>query len=209
MYENFIKRIIDILVSASAIIILTPVFIIIAIIVRTQMGSPILFSQDRIGKHEKTFKMYKFRSMTDARDKDGSLLPEDQRLTKTGIMIRSLSVDELPELFSILKGDMSLVGPRPLPTYYGPYFYDEERKRHKVLGGLIPADDISGKVTSSWEEQFKYDVYYAENISFWLDIKVILMTFKILIDRVKTDYGSTSIERPHLNVYRRELDIKQ
>lgn len=208
MYERIIKRILDIILSALAIVILFPVFLIIAIIVRKEMGSPILFVQERIGKDEKTFRLYKFRSMTNDKDKDGNILPEEKRLTKTGKIIRSLSVDELPELVSILKGEMSFVGPRPLPVYYGPYFFKEERKRHLVRGGLIPADDLSGKVMTTWEEQFEYDIYYAENVSFGMDIKVICMTFKILLDRVKTDYGSNSIERPHLNVYRENLRIE-
>lgn len=207
MYEKRIKRILDIVLSALAIVILSPVFLVIAIIIRKDMGSPVLFAQERIGKDEKPFKLYKFRSMTNDKDKDGNLLPEEQRLTKTGKIIRSLSIDELPELTAILKGEMSFVGPRPLPTYYGPYFFKEERKRHTVKGGLIPADDLSGKVMTTWEEQFRYDVYYASHVSFGMDMKVICMTFKILLDRVKTDYGSNSIERPHLNVYRGDMTV--
>ena len=203
IYSRYIKRLLDIILSLLAIIILSPLFLITAIIVLINMGSPILFSQERIGREEKPFRLYKFRSMTNAKDRDGNLLPEKDRLTKAGEIIRSLSIDELPELFSILSGKMSFVGPRPLPTYYGPYFLPEERERHKVRGGLIPSDDLSGKVMTTWEEQFEYDVYYANHVSFFLDVKTIWMTFRILIDRVKTDYGKC--ERPHLNQYRKDM----
>ena len=200
------KRGLDMILSLAAIISLSPVFFIVAVVVRITMGSPILFSQERIGKDEKVFRLYKFRSMTNEKDKHGNLLPEQKRLTKAGKLLRSLSVDELPELFSIFVGDMSFVGPRPLPVYYGPYFLPKERKRHKVRGGLIPSDDLSGKVMTTWEEQFAYDVYYADHVSFFLDVKIILMTFKILVDRVRTDYGKC--ERVHLSEYRKNMDVR-
>lgn len=203
MYRLFGKRLIDIVLSLIAIIILSPVYLIIAIVVRIQMGSPILFSQDRIGKDEKIFKLYKFRSMTNTKDKDGNLLPDKQRLTKFGIALRSTSLDELPELFMILKGDMSIVGPRPQPWFYLPYYKEEERKAHNVRGGLIPPDSLCKQVQCDWETQFKYEVYYAENVSFWLDIKIILNTFGILIKRVKHQYGAD--DRPMLNVYRADM----
>ena len=200
MYENYIKRILDIVISAIAIVVLFPFYILIAIVILLKMGRPILFFQKRIGKDEKTFKLYKFRSMTNEKDSNGKLLDEDKRLTKIGIFLRSSSLDELPELISILKGDMSLVRPRPLPTYYGPYFHDDERKRHRVRGGLIPPDSLSHKACTTWEEQFKYETYYVDHISLLLDIKVIVTTFEILIKRMRTNYGSEF--RPHLNVYR-------
>lgn len=204
MYAKYIKRLLDIVLSLIAIIVLSPVYLIVAIVVRIQMGSPVLFSQDRIGKDEKVFKLYKFRSMTNEKDEKGKLLPEEKRLTKFGLTLRSTSLDELPELFSILKGDMSIVGPRPLPTYYGPYYYPEERKRHQVRGGLIPPDGLSKQTTPEWETQFKYDNYYVENVSFLLDCKVILVTFLILFKRVETQYGTK--DRPHLNEYRAWMD---
>ena len=207
MYQHFVKRLLDIVLSLIAIVILSPVYLILAICVRKEMGSPILFGQRRIGKDEKAFNLYKFRSMTNATDKNGNLLPEKDRLTKFGIKLRSSSLDELPELFSILKGDMSFVGPRPLPTYYGPYFHPDERKRHTVRGGLIPPDSLGGLTTSDWETQFKYETYYADHVSFLLDCKVILYTFKILFDRVKTDYGAD--DRPHLNKYRQDMPVPQ
>ncbi len=207
MYRYFIKRVIDILFSGLAMIILSPLYIILAIYVAIFMGLPILFGQERIGKDEKPFKLYKFRSMTNKKDEDGNLLPESERLTKAGILLRNSSLDELPELLSIFLGKMSIVGPRPLPTYYGPYFLKQERKRHIVRGGLIPPDSLSGKALTTWEEQFKYECDYVDNVSFWMDIKVVLTTFKILFKRVEEDYGTC--ERPHLNVYRKNMDIKK
>ena len=200
MYKNYIKRILDVVISLICIVVLIPFYILISLVVLLKMGRPVLFSQERIGKGEKTFRLYKFRSMTNAKDRNGNLLEEEKRLTKTGIFLRSSSLDELPEFFSILKGDMSLVGPRPLPTYYGPYFRNEERKRHMVKGGLIPPASLSHKVFTTWEEQFKYEIYYAEHVSLLLDIKVIVTTFEILLKRMRSNYGSEF--RPHLNVYR-------
>lgn len=167
------------------------------------MGWPVLFGQQRIGKNNKPFRLYKFRSMTNKRDQDGNLLPEAERLTKAGILLRNSSLDELPELWSIFTGKMSFVGPRPMPTYYAPYFLPSERKRHNVRGGLIPPDSLSRKALTSYEEQFKYECDYVDNISFLLDLKVILATFKILLRRVEDDYGTC--ERPHLNVYRKNI----
>lgn len=207
MYPKYIKRLSDIILSLVAIIILSPVYIILAICVRYEMGAPILFGQRRIGKDEKAFMLYKYRSMTNEKDRNGKLLPEKERLTKFGVLLRSSSLDELPELFSILKGDMSFVGPRPLPTYYGPYFLPDERIRHNVRGGLIPPDSLGGETTSDWETQFRYETYYAEHVSFRLDVKVILATFSILFKRVKTNYGSN--DRPHLNIYRSSMPVSK
>lgn len=200
MYTKYIKRFLDIVLSLIAIIVLSPVYLIVAIVVRIQMGSPVLFSQDRIGKDEKVFKLYKFRSMTNEKDENGELLPEKDRLTKFGIALRSTSLDELPELFSILKGDMSIVGPRPQPSFYLPYYTDEERKAHKVRGGLLPPDCLGKEAQCSWEEQLNLETYYAENLSFAMDVKVILCTFIILYKRMKNNYGAD--DRPMLHVYR-------
>lgn len=199
MYKA-VKRFMDIVLALIAIIVLSPIYLIIAIVVRIQMGSPVLFSQDRIGKDETVFKLYKFRSMTNAKDKDGNFLPDKQRLTRFGIALRSTSLDELPELFMILKGDMSLVGPRPQPTFYLPYYKDEERVAHKVRGGLVPPDVISKEVQCDWETQLKYEAFYAEHLSLWMDIKVIFSTFIILYKRMKHNYGADN--RPMLHVYR-------
>ena len=203
IYENYLKRGLDIVLSLICILIFIPVYAIIAILVRLNMGTPILFSQERIGKGEKTFCLYKFRSMSNRMDSNGKLLPESQRLTKFGAVLRSSSLDELPELFSIIKGDMSFVGPRPLPTYYGPFFHKDERIRHTVRGGLIPPDSLSGKTVTGWEEQFEYECYYAKHVSLFLDVKVIFTTFSILIGRIRTNYGNGTGERPHLSDYRR------
>lgn len=200
MYKLFVKRLLDIVLSGIAIIVLSPLYIIIAIIVRIQMGSPVLFSQDRIGKDEKIFKLYKFRSMTNEKDANGELLPEKKRLTKFGIALRSTSLDELPELFMIFKGDMSIIGPRPQPKFYLPYYNESERIGHKVRGGLLPPDSLCGECQCDWETQLKYEVYYAENVSFLLDLKVIVYTFIILYKRVKNNYGAD--DRPMLNQYR-------
>lgn len=203
MYRKFFKRFFDIIISLLGMIILSPLYLLLSIFVLIFMGRPIFFAQERIGKDEKPFKLYKFRSMTNKKDKDGNLLPESERLTKPGIWLRNSSLDELPELWSILIGKMSIVGPRPMPTYYAPYFLPEERRRHSVRGGLIPPDSLSGKAVTSYEEQFNYECQYAEHISLSTDLKVIFNTFKILFLRVKDDYGTC--ERPHLNVYRKNM----
>ena len=207
MYKYFFKRFFDIILSGVGMIVLLPVYILIAIYVAVFMGFPILFGQERIGKGEKTFKLYKFRSMTNKKDANGNLLPENERLTKAGVFLRNSSLDELPELWAIFVGKMSIVGPRPMPTYYAPYFKHEERKRHTIRGGLIPPDSLSGKAITTYEEQFEYECYYADNISLLLDIKVILKTFKILFMRVESDYGTC--ERPHLNVERKDMILKK
>lgn len=200
MYKLFIKRLLDIILSGTAIIILSPLYLIIAIVVRIQMGKPILFAQERIGKDERIFKLYKFRTMTNEKDKKGELLPEKDRLTSFGVMLRSTSLDELPELLMILKGDMSIIGPRPQPKFYLPYYEDEERIAHKVRGGLLPPDSLCGECQCDWETQFKYEKQYAENVSIILDIKVVIYTFVILYKRMKYNYGAD--ERPMLNQYR-------
>ena len=200
MYRSYIKRVIDIILSAFAMIVLSPLYILLSLYVAVFMGLPILFSQERIGKDEKPFKLYKFRSMTNKKDEGGNLLPESERLTKAGILLRSSSMDELPELFAILMGHMSFVGPRPLRSEDLPYFKEEERARHKVRGGLIPPDSLSLRTITTYEEQFEYEVYYANHVSLWLDIKVILTTFVILFKRVEDNYGTD--DRPHLKDYR-------
>lgn len=201
MYRYFFKRFFDIIFSFLGLIIASPFMLIISILVLISMGRPILFSQERIGKNEKPFKLYKFRSMTNKKDENGNLLPEEQRLTKVGRFLRSTSVDELPELWAIFIGKMSFVGPRPQPTYYDPYFYPEERIRHKVRGGLIPPDSLSKKDVTTWEEQFEYEIDYAKKITFFKDIKIILYTVLIILKRIKNDYGSEP--RPHLSDYRK------
>lgn len=176
MYAKYIKRWLDFILSLLAIIILSPVFVIVAILVRIKLGAPIIFKQERPGKDGKIFKLIKFRSMMDTRDEKGNLLPDDDRLPRFGRILRSTSLDELPELFNILKGDMSIVGPRPLLIEYLPYYTSEERHRHDVRPGLTGLAQVNGRNTLTWEEKFAYDTKYVKNISLMKDIKIILKT---------------------------------
>lgn len=182
-YERFFKRPIDILCALAAIIVFSWLYIIVAVLVRVKLGSPVLFTQDRPGKDEKIFKLYKFRTMTDAKDEHGNLLPDDVRLTKFGKFLRSTSLDELPEAFNILKGDMSVIGPRPLLVKYLPLYSEEQRKRHDVRPGLSGLAQVKGRNTVSWEQKFAYDVEYAEKITFFGDIKIILDTVRVALKR--------------------------
>ncbi len=176
MYKKYIKRAFDIICALAAIIVFSWLYIIVAILVRVKLGSPVLFTQDRPGKDEKIFKLYKFRTMTDKRDENGNLLPDDVRLTKFGRLLRKTSLDELPEAFNILKGDMSVVGPRPLLTEYLPYYTEEERLRHTMRPGLTGLAQVSGRNALTWEEKFAYDIEYVKNPTFWGDIKIIYKT---------------------------------
>lgn len=176
MYQKYIKRLLDFVLSLCAIICLSPVYLVVAILVRVKLGSPVLFTQDRPGKNEKIFKMYKFRTMTDAKDEEGNLLPDDVRLTKFGRTLRATSLDELPELFNILKGDMSIVGPRPLLVRYLERYNEEQKHRHDVLPGLTGLAQVNGRNAISWEDKFRYDVEYARNVTFVGDVKIILKT---------------------------------
>ncbi|MBQ9096931.1 MAG: sugar transferase [Clostridia bacterium] len=182
MYKKYIKRAFDIVCALVAIIVFSWLYIIVAILVRVKLGSPVLFKQDRPGKDEKIFKLYKFRTMTDKRDENGKLLPDDVRLTKFGRLLRKTSLDELPEAFNILKGDMSVVGPRPLLVEYLPLYNEKQRRRHEVRPGLSGLAQISGRNAISWEEKFEIDVEYVDNITFWRDIKIIFLTvWKVFI----------------------------
>lgn len=181
MYAKYIKRMIDFVLSLVAIVLLSPVFLIVAILVRIKLGSPVIFKQERPGLNEKIFTLYKFRTMSDARDKDGNLLPDDVRLTKFGKMLRSTSLDELPELFNIIKGDMAIVGPRPLLVKYLPLYNDFQKQRHQVRPGFTGYAQVNGRNAISWEEKFTLDVYYTKHISFLMDIKVILKTIKVVL----------------------------
>lgn len=177
-YEKYIKRLMDIVLSGGALIVLSPVLLGTAILVRTKLGSPVIFCQERPGKDEKIFKLYKFRSMTDQRDENDNLLPDEARLTKLGKLLRSTSLDELPELWNILRGDMSIVGPRPLLVKYLPLYNEEQQHRHNVRPGLTGWAQVNGRNAISWEEKFKLDVWYVENLSFATDVKIIFLTVK-------------------------------
>lgn len=176
IYKKYIKRFIDIVCSGAALIILSPVLLITAILVRKKLGSPVIFKQERPGLHEKIFLLYKFRSMTDARDKDGNLLPDEDRLLSFGRKLRSTSLDELPELWNIFRGDMSIVGPRPLLVEYLPYYTDEEAHRHDVRPGLTGWAQVNGRNVTVWDERLQQDLYYVKNCSFVLDVKILFMT---------------------------------
>lgn len=173
-----LKRSLDFLIAFFTILILLPIILIVALIIRLKLGSPILFTQDRPGLHCKVFKMYKFRSMTDERDEHGELLPNELRMTAFGKLLRSTSLDELPGLFNVIKGDMSLVGPRPLLVQYLPLYNKEQARRHDVRPGITGWAQVNGRNAISWEEKFKLDVWYVDNQSFWFDVKILFLTVK-------------------------------
>lgn len=187
-YETFFKRLIDIIISALFIILFFWLYLIIALIVRINLGSPVLFTQDRPGKNGKIFKLYKFRSMTDARDENGELLSNRERLTKFGKLLRSTSLDELPEFFNILKGDMSFVGPRPLLTSYLEQYNSFEMRRHEARPGLTGLSQVCGRRDLPWKERFEKDVEYVENITFLGDLKIVWITIKKVFKREGTDH---------------------
>lgn len=176
MYRKYIKRLFDIICALAAIIVFGWLYIILAVLVRIKLGSPVLFTQDRPGKDEKIFKLYKFRTMTDEKDAQGNLLPDEVRLTKFGKLLRATSLDELPEAFNILKGDMSVIGPRPLLVRYLERYNAEQKRRHEVRPGLSGWAQVNGRNALSWEDKFAHDVWYVDNVSFALDVKIIFMT---------------------------------
>lgn len=183
MYKHFFKRLIDFILSLIALIVLSPILLIVAILVRTKLGSPVIFKQERPGLDEKIFTLYKFRTMTDAKDEQGNLLADEIRLTKFGKLLRSTSLDELPELFNILKGDMAIVGPRPLLVRYLPLYNEHQKHRHDVRPGFTGWAQCNGRNAISWEEKFDLDVYYTKHVSLLLDIKIILKTVKVVLFR--------------------------
>lgn len=183
MIYKYIKRILDIISSLLAIIILSPLLAVTSVLVKTKLGSPVLFRQERPGKDEKIFTLMKFRTMTDERDENGELLPDEVRLTKFGKFLRSTSIDELPELFNILKGDMSVIGPRPLLVQYLPRYNEHQHRRHEVKPGLSGWAQVNGRNAISWEEKFDFDVEYVDNYSFLMDIKILFMTVANVLKR--------------------------
>lgn len=199
VYKKYFKRILDILLSGTAIILLAPVYLIIALLVHQKLGSPVIFTQDRPGKidsetgKEKIFKLYKFRSMTNETDANGVLLPKEQRLTHFGKKLRSTSLDELPELLNILRGDMSIVGPRPLLVKYLPLYNEHQRRRHLVRPGLTGYAQANGRNLISWEDKFNMDVEYVERVSFKLDVSIIVKTILTVLKREGIGNGSTDV----------------
>ena len=176
MYKHIFKRPIDIFCALAAIIVFSWLYIIVAVLVRVKLGSPVLFKQPRPGKNEKIFNLYKFRTMTDEKDENGNLLPDEVRLTKFGKFLRATSLDELPEAFNILKGDMSVIGPRPLLVKYLDEYNDRQKRRHEVRPGLSGLAQVNGRNAITWEQKFEYDVQYVDNITFWGDFKILWLT---------------------------------
>lgn len=181
MYKNCIKRGLDFLLSLCGVIVLSPVLLVLCVLVRVKLGSPVLFRQERPGKNEKIFTLCKFRTMTDEKDADGNLLPDAVRLTKFGKFLRATSLDELPELFNILKGDMSIIGPRPLLVSYLPYYTEREKLRHTVRPGLTGLAQVSGRNFLDWDRRLEKDVEYVEHLSFGMDLKVLWMTVQTVL----------------------------
>jgi len=190
-YKKYVKRLMDFILSLIAIIVLSPILLIVAILVRVKLGGPVLFKQERPGFNEEIFTMYKFRSMTDEKDENGVLLPNHIRLTKFGKILRSTSLDELPGLFNILKGDMAVIGPRPLLIEYLPLYNERQKLRHDVRPGLSGLAQVNGRNSITWEEKFDYDVQYVENISFILDCKIITKTILKVFKREGVNSSET------------------
>lgn len=209
MYRKYIKRLLDILISGLGLIILSPLLLIVAILVRVKLGSPVLFKQQRPGKDGVIFQLFKFRTMTDARDENGELLPDEVRLTHFGRVLRATSLDELPELINIFKGDMSLIGPRPLLVKYLPYYNECERHRHDVLPGLTGLAQVNGRNAIGWEKRFAYDVEYVENLSFLLDCKILGMTVSKVLRRADVLSGDQMVTED-FDIYRsRTLNMQK
>ncbi|WP_318183301.1 sugar transferase [Metabacillus idriensis] len=207
IYNRFIKRPMDLILSLFAIIVLSPVLLIVAILVRVKLGSPVLFKQKRPGLNEKIFMMYKFRTMTDEMDENGELLPDSVRLTKFGRFLRSTSLDELPELFNILKGDMSIIGPRPLLVQYLSLYNKHQKRRHEVRPGLSGLAQVSGRNAISWEDKFKLDVNYVDNVSFMNDWKIILSTIKKVFVREGINSETAATMQPFKGSKKERIEL--
>lgn len=194
IYSKYIKRLLDILISLTFIVLFSWLYLILVILVRIKLGSPVLFCQERPGYNEKIFKLYKFRTMTDKRDEKGNLLPDSERLTRFGSMLRSTSLDELPEMFNILKGDMSLIGPRPLLIEYLPYYTEEERLRHSVRPGLTGLAQVSGRNYLAWNKRLARDVEYVNHISFIMDVRIIIKTIMVVFKKEDVSVDTNVVE---------------
>ena len=207
-YERFFKRPMDICCALAAIIVFCWLYIIVAILVRVKLGSPVLFTQDRPGKDEKIFKLYKFRTMTDARDENGNLLPDDVRLTKFGKLLRSTSLDELPEAFNILKGDMSVIGPRPLLVSYLPWYNEEERHRHDVRPGLSGLAQVNGRNFVDWDHRLSFDIQYVEKVTFLGDVSIILKTVLKFVKKQDIAVDTNKVEPNFAEERRLKMQVK-
>lgn len=206
MYAKYMKRLLDILLSLTILIVLSPLFLVLCILVRSKLGSPIFFQQERPGLHEKIFTMYKFRTMTDKRDVEGNLLPDKDRLTKFGKLLRATSLDELPEFFNILKGDMSFIGPRPLLVSYLPYYTETEALRHTVRPGLTGLAQVSGRNFLDWDRRLAKDVEYVKGLSFQMDLKVLFLTVKVVFDRSDVAEDTSQAEGNFAQIRQERLD---
>lgn len=203
MYQKCIKRVLDILLSLIGILLLSWLYVILWILIRIKLGGPAIFTQDRPGRNQKIFKLYKFRSMTNEKDEKGNLLPDEQRLTRFGKILRSTSLDELPEFFNILKGDMSFIGPRPLLVRYLPYYTEKENHRHDVRPGLTGLAQVNGRNALGWEQRFAYDLEYVQHCTFGMDLKIIGMTIGKVLGRSGTLSGADQTVAD-FDVYRKE-----
>lgn len=205
MYQKYIKRMLDIILSLAALAVLSPVLFIVAVLVRIKLGSPVIFHQERPGYHEKIFRLCKFRSMTDQRDENGELLPDAVRLTRFGRVLRATSLDELPELWNILKGDMSLIGPRPLLVSYLPYYTEEERLRHSVRPGLTGLAQVRGRNLLDWDKRFATDVEYVKELSFALDLKIFFLTIRKVFVHEDIEVDTNQVEGNFAEIRRAAL----
>ena len=207
MYKKYIKRALDFLLSLCGIVVLSPILLVLCILVRVKLGSPVLFRQERPGRNEKIFTLCKFRTMTDEKDENGHLLPDAVRLTKFGRFLRGTSLDELPELFNILKGDMSIIGPRPLLVSYLPYYSEREKLRHSVRPGLTGLAQVSGRNYIDWDRRLARDVEYVEHLTFGMDVKVLWLTVKTVLghtDEVAED--TNAVEGNFAEIRRKRME---
>jgi lipopolysaccharide/colanic/teichoic acid biosynthesis glycosyltransferase len=208
-YEKYIKRLLDIIISGVALIVLSPILLVVAVLVRIKLGSPVIFHQQRPGYNEKIFGLCKFRSMTDEKDENGNLKPDEERLTKFGRILRSTSLDELPELWNIFKGDMSIVGPRPLLVSYLPYYIGEEKLRHSVRPGLTGWAQVNGRNHVDWDRRIALDVEYVKNISFAMDVKIFFLTIKKVFVHENIEVDTSKVEGNFAKIRQERLDAKK
>lgn len=206
MYRKFFKRLLDVLLSLCILILLSPVYLVLIVLVRIKLGSPVFFKQERPGLNGEIFTLYKFRTMTDGRDKDGNLLPDKDRLTPFGKFLRASSLDELPEFFNILKGDMSFIGPRPLLVSYLPYYTERESLRHTVRPGLTGLAQVSGRNFIDWDRRLSKDVEYVEGLSFRMDLKVLFLSVKVVLCRSDVAEDTSRSEGNFAQIRRERLE---